>query len=182
MAALIELVSDFVEMERQLMESGGELTPAIEDMMAINQGDIKTKVDRYKLFMDSLDARAAYFKGIEEQAAAARRMFASHKERLKQNMKFVMRNMATREIAGHDFRFVLSALKPKMVVNEAELPPEYWKEQITKVVDYEKIEKDCLLGSSVKGVTIEDVDSLRNYLNHAGRAKPVKEKGAISGK
>lgn len=172
---LVALVSEFAELDRLLIESGGELTPEIEQQFMINRDNMRSKVDRYKLYMDHLDARAVYFKDIADQALAAKRLFENHKSRLKENVKYAMSSMDTTELEGDDWRFKLSAPKDKISIDDKLLPEDFKKTEIIKIPDREAVETALMLGEEIPGVTVEKSYQLRSYINHAGRAKPVKE-------
>lgn len=173
--SLVVLVQEFAEMDRALIESGGELTPDLEAQMSITGENLKGKVDRYKLYMDHLDSRAEYFKAIEYQARDARKLFENHNNSLRAKLKMAMNALGVADLYGNDWRFKLSSAKPKMLINEDELDPKYKKEVTTLVPDKERIEMDLTLGITVPGATLESTQSLRGYVHAAGRAKPVKE-------
>lgn len=179
--SLVVLVQEFAEMDRALIESGGELTPDLEAQMSITGENLKGKVDRYKLYMDHLDSRAEYFKAIEYQARDARKLFENHNNSLRANLKMAMDALGVADLYGNDWRFKLSSAKPKMLINEEELDPKYKKEVTTLVPNKELIEMDLSMGITVKGAYFESSHSLRNYVNHEGKAKPKKPKEVKNG-
>lgn len=174
--SLVALVHDFADLDRQLIESNGELTPQLESELQITEENVRSKVDRYKLYTDHLESRAMYFKDIEEQAKSARRLFENHRERLRETLKFSMHAMDRPELVGNDWRYTLSPGKKRLVIVETEIPDKYKVPETVYVLDKAAIEADLQMGYAVPGAKLEDTETLRSYINHAGKAKPVKEK------
>lgn len=173
--SLLTLTSEIAAIEQAILANDGELTPEIEKMLDLSTGDMKSKVDSYKHVMDAIDWRAAYFKSIKDQAAAAQKTFDGLKDRLKNNLKFCATKLKTDDLRGHDWRFKISTLKPKIVFDGTPVPPEFCKEVVTKTMapDRDAIEKALLLGEAVPGAAFEEVQSLRSYVNN--EPKQVKE-------
>lgn len=173
--SLITLVQEFGEIERYIIGNDGEVSPALEEFMDLHRGELSAKVDGYKLFMDFIDSRAAYLKDIEGQYYAARKALENQKECMKGNLKFAMNAMKTEDLEGTQFRFKLSKPKPKLAIDMA-LLDDYWKkEEVKMVADADLIQKYLDEGSDIPGVTVESSQTLRSYVNAAGKAKPVKE-------
>lgn len=173
--SLIALVHEITEIERQLIEAEGQLTPQMEELFNLTTGNLKEKADRYKFVMDSLDARAVYFAERGEEMDRASKLFENMKKRLKENLKFAMRAMQTTDLEGIDWRWKLSPLADRLEIDKKCLPSGFFKDEIIKVPDREKIEKALLLGEKVEGAEFKPSESLRPYVNKTGRAKPVKE-------
>lgn len=172
--SLFMLVRDFQALDELLIESGGEITPVLEEWMSLNAGDVGAKVDSYKLYIDHLDARAEYFKRLEAQAYEAKKLFENHIKRLKENLKQSMIEMGVDELRGQDFRWKLSQLKPKLVIEDAKaIPAKFTTETIVFEPDKEKIMAAIESGETIAGCRIEPVQSLKNYVN-SGSKKVVK--------
>ena len=175
--SLVSLVQELTQIERELIQNEGTLSPESEQLFDLTQGDIKTKVDRYKHVMDAMDARSVYFKERADEMARARKLFESQKERLKSILKYAMTSLDTPELEGYDWRWRLSPLKDKLVIDATELPREYMKEEKIMVPNREAIEGDLLLGKTILGARFESSTMLRSYVNPVGKAKAVKEVG-----
>ena len=168
--SLIAIVKDFHALDELLIESGGELCPTLENWMQLNQENLSEKVDNYKLYIEHLESRNDYFKGIKEQCNAAQNVFKNMVERMKANLKFSMESMEMEEIRGEMFRYKLGKPKDKLVItNRDEIPVEYTKEVTTIQVDMELVEKAIAEGKTVPGVKIETTSSLLSYANTKGK-------------
>lgn len=175
MPTLVELTTDFAQLERKLLEADGEVTPELEQMLDLKYGDVKAKVDAYRQFMKYLEARAEYYADRAKEWEGARKTMRSHQDRMKDTMKFCMRQMEVFDLEGNDWRFHLRPIADKITIDKAVLPPEYWAEIIVKEPDLEKIRMDMLLGGAITGVTVEKNYALTNYVNNVGRARAVAE-------
>lgn len=176
--SLVMIASEIAMLEKKVMEANGEITPEIEALMDLSTGNLIEKIDRTRYVMDAFDTRAMYFKDIENQAYAGRKLFENSKDRLKQNLKKSMTMMNTDELCGESYRYKLSISKPKLrVVDEALIPVQYKKEKVTTtmVADMELIENDLALGVEIPGVAMERTETLRGYIHGANKPKQVKE-------
>lgn len=178
--SLVDLVRELTEIERQIIEGDGALPPETEQMFDLTHGEIATKVDRYKHVIDALEMRAMHFKAMADEATAARRTFENHRQRLRENLKFAIKSMDTDEVCGHDWRYKLSTLKPRLVIDESQLPRDWFIHEtiVQSSPDKEGILKAMQLGEEIPGCTLESSEQLRSYVNHAGRAREVGGKNA----
>lgn len=168
--SLVSIVKDFNALDELLIEQSGELCPTLENWMQINEHNLAEKVDNYKLYIEHLESRNEYFKGIKDQANAAQNVFKNMVSRMKENLKFSMGQLGTDELRGDMYRFKLSKPKQKIViVNEGEVPLEFTKE-VTKIeLDMAKIEASIAAGQKIPGVEIETNQSLLSYSNTKGK-------------
>ncbi len=168
--SLISIVKDFNALDELLIESGGELNETLEQWLQINESNLAEKVDNYKLYLDHLDARNEYFKGIKDQANSAQNIFKNMATRLKENLKFAMETTKSDEFRGQMFRYKLSKPKSKIVINDQEaIPMNFMQEKTVFVPDMEKIEAALANGEIIDGVSIETSQSGRWYANTKGK-------------
>lgn len=64
---LNDIMKDFHDIEEMLIESGGELTPEIEELLDQNADDLDSKLDGYASFIEYLKGQAQYLKNVEDQ-------------------------------------------------------------------------------------------------------------------
>lgn len=158
------LVAEMSLILNQIIEAGGELSPELETSFDNLGGAIQTKADNYAFFMDRLDAEADFWKAKADSYIKVSRSCANLKERLNNSIKLAMRTLDTDEVKGHDMRFKLSKLAPKLVL-EGEVPAEYKMVVTTTVPDKERIKADLTNGVVIAGAVLEPVYSLRKYAN-----------------
>lgn len=166
--SLSTLVVEMAQIEAQIVEAEGEITPAIEAMLASVQTDLAFKVDGYAFFMDKLKINAGYWKDQAEISYRVSKSLLNVEERLKGGIKFAMQALNTDEVKGVDVRFKLSKSKPRLLLEETMLPAEY-KMVVTEMVpDKEKIHHDLGVGIEIPGAKLEESFSLRKYPNKKG--------------
>lgn len=163
--SLIQITNEFLELDRLLIESGGELNEEIENALALNQKDLQVKIDKYKLYMDHLKQRAEYFKDLETEARDARKVFENSSDKLKDRIKYMMTLLNVNEIDGETFIFKLIEGKDKLVINDqTAIPQDYFIPVTTMNLNKEKLLQDLQAGLKIDGVDIEVVKTLRTYL------------------
>lgn len=168
--SLISIVKDFNALDELLIEQSGELCPTLELWMQINENNMAEKVDNYKLYMEHLESRNEYFKGIKDQANTAQNVFKNMVARMKENLKFSMKALDTEELRGEMYRFKLSKPKSKIVVKNPDAVPLKFTREVTKVeIDMEAIEKALEAGEHIEGVEVEIAQSLLSYSNTKGK-------------
>ncbi len=163
--SLIQITNEFLELDRLLIESGGELNEEIENALALNQKDLQVKIDKYKLYMDHLKQRAEYFKDLEIESRDARKVFENSSDKLKDRIKYMMNTLNVNEIDGETFRFKLIEGKDKVVINDqTTIPQDYFIPVTSFTLDKEKLLQDLQSGLKIEGVDIEVIKTLRTYL------------------
>jgi hypothetical protein len=162
---LIELALASSKLVDKIIESGGETTQEIEE--ALCQLDLTTsiKIDAYSSIIDKLENQSEFWKQQEEQCKKARKACESAADRLRENIKTYMLVQNRNEARGNLTRFVLSEHKPKLVIEQLILPPEYMSEVKTYVPDKEIILSKLEHGETISGARLEAVYCLRKYLN-----------------
>jgi len=166
---LKELVRDLNALESLVIENDGQICETLEAWMEINETNVATKVDSYNFLIARLEKGSEFFKEKEAEYYAARKVYENQILRMKNYVKDTMFAMGLDELKGNEYRFKISKLKPKIVINNIEeLPLEYTREKITIEVDRDSIKKALDEGLKIKGASLETSYSLRSYLIKKG--------------
>lgn len=152
--------------EQMLIESCGELTPELEQALAISNLELPEKVDSYSWKMDFLKSAAEFYKEKAEFFSKVSKSLSSASDRMKDGIKDAMKALTVDEIQGNDIRFKLSKTKPRLIVENEEFLKDYFKEVKTMVLEKDKLTEDLKIGE-VKGARLEDSFSLRTYANNS---------------
>lgn len=169
--SLVSIVNEAISIERLLIESGGEITPELSDALAVNAGTLADKVDGYVHILERFEdlethykSRAEFFKKIAEHCKKAQ-------DRLKENIKFAMQELEVTDLHGNDMRFKLSPTPGVMVIEDEDMVPvEYKNEVISTVID-KKALKDALKNGEVPGAKLVPGYSIRSYANTPDKKK-----------
>lgn len=173
--SLVSIANRMKGLDDELVERGGELSPEEEAELDLTTGDLRAKVDAYYMIIKEFEARAKTLVKLAEPFVTSRKAYENKAESLLARMKFAMQAMGVRRVEGDTFEFALTNSQPALVINEAELPKEYFTTVTTVVPDKERIKGNLLLGIQIPGASLRPVDALRPKINHAALAKPVKE-------
>lgn len=168
---LVQQLEEASRLEAMLVESGGELTPEIEQRLLTVDLNVAARVDAVHTLLARFETAADYWTERGNESLQVADSLKSAARRLKDHVKRIMVDTGRTDLPGEAIRYKLSNAKAKLIVNEQELEPEYFKEKVVRAPDQEKIRADLDLGVPVKGAVLEPVYTLRNYPNK----KPMKE-------
>lgn len=169
--SLVILAQESARIEMMLAESGGELTPQLEEMLAEIDIKLPQKVENYSLLMERMDALALHY---NERASMLLKMSTAAKsviERCKQNLKQAMINMQAEEIYGVDVRFKLQNNPPSVFIEDEKAIDGAYTVVVPQTIkiDKNRIKEDLKMGMTVKGARLEVGQSIRQYANTPGR-------------
>lgn len=152
---------EYRQIEKSLFESGGELTTLDEANMKEVETKLLSKVDACAYVIERLNADADYFKTKSAQWTHAAKAYENAAKRLKDRVKYTMREMQLVELQGDDQQFKLTGGRTRIVIDEKILPKEFWEEVITTQPNRELVETALQNGIDVAGCKIEEIFSLR---------------------
>lgn len=158
---LVALASEAVELSRLLMESGGELTPELEKRLEVVAQALPAKVDSYKYVIDEFEAQAALWKRRKDAAAAIQKRFEAQVDSLNERIKFAMKELGTKEVAGNLYKFQLRNSTPRMVIDDENAIPAQFKMIVqTTAIDKDKLKMVLTEGFEVPGAKLEESQAL----------------------
>ncbi len=162
---LSEFVLIAADIEAALIESGGEIDDNVEKLLSEWETDFSEKVDGYAFIMEHFKDAADKWKSKASIMLDAAKSCKMAEERLKERLKWGMKEMEVDEVRGETYRFKLANMKPKVIIDDNDVIPDEFKE---KVIEY-KIVKDSILqkikgGGNVPGAHLEESLSVRRYL------------------
>ena len=167
--SLLAITAQANSIAERLIESGGEIDPELESALAVNQKDLAVKVDSYAIIMDRFDFEIDYLKAKAQEFTDAAKVLANAQDRIKSNLKQALSLMGETEIEGESYKFKLSPSKPKLVIEESQLPQEFKMQDIKWVPDKAQIHDALTAGFNVPGAHLEPVNQLRKYVVKASK-------------
>ena len=135
------------------MDNDGELTPELEEQLAINEAEFETKAEGYCHAIRIYEAQAAMFKAEQDRIAAGRKRIDAQVERLKSRLSdAVMMRGGAVDIGT----FSLSHRKSESVIidNENALPSELREIVETIKPDKTAIKERIKAGEVVPGASL----------------------------
>ena len=110
--------------ELELEDSGGELTPEIEQALATTEVEIPRKVDAYKGYLDFLEARADQLQQTIKSLQNKKKAVENANKRVREYVKLTMGAFGLRKIKGDVYTATLTE-RDGIEVNEEEILAPY---------------------------------------------------------
>lgn len=164
-ATLLDLANRANEITQLIIEADGELTPELEQALAVSEKDIAQKADGYYLMMVTMSNRVKELKELSKQFTDAAKSIDNQLKSLNERLKFAMESMDTDEIKGERYRFKLSTGKASLVIKHELIGDAFKREVVTTEVDKDLIESKLKAGEKVPGAYLEPTLTLRKYVN-----------------
>ena len=157
--SLYELTSEHRLICEAIEEAGGEITPEIEAMLAINEENFLTKAEgyaeifaKYTQMAENAKARKAQLDTVQKIAEnAVKRM----KERIAQAMEEY--NLPKVEVGLHKISF--RTRHAVEIIDEVAIPNQYKKVAVS--VDKKALREDLMAGILVEGAELKENKSLQ---------------------
>lgn len=164
---LYDILDEFRQLEQELIEAGGELTPELEERLAINQDEFETKMDNYaKLRIEKLTRieninseierlsaiRANEFKvaqRLEERMEEALLQYGATDKKGIKRFSTMIFNFSTRKSTGYKY-------------NESIIPSKYWRTP-PPVEPVPVLDKDAIKTDLKANIPVEGVEVTTNY-------------------
>ena len=84
--SLQDIITDYQDIEMKLIESNGEVSEGIEELLSINESELGEKLDGYEKFTRYLKGQIDYLKKMEELYTKRRKILDNSIKRCKESM------------------------------------------------------------------------------------------------
>lgn len=163
--SLVQMAQDFLSLESALLESGGEITQEIEQMLEVKELNLPQKIDSYVHRMKRLEMIEGFYKEKLNEIRAVIHGIATAQDKLRQNIKLAMKTLQVNELSGFEYCLKTSQTTPTvMIVDQNGLPGEYLVTETITKVDKKSIARDLMAGRLVPGAELEQNVALRSCL------------------
>ncbi len=153
------VASNMAQLEMLMLESGEDLSPVVVSQLNL----VTQNVDLCASVIERCELNAEFFRSKAKAFAAVAKAYEKSEAYLRQMIKDDMVAHGIDELPGTEIRFKLVNMKPKLVIDEANLDPAYFIP--VPQPDKKKVQADLEVGLEVKGARLEEVKALRTYLN-----------------
>ena len=165
---LVRVLNEKQALVNELIESGGEISEALEFALDITEQALVQKVDGYFFVIDAFESKEKQLKELADELYDAAKMCKNESQRIKDHVKNRMRELEVKELQGGMRRFTLSTGKASVSVDEALLPAQYTKESIVVSADKDLIKKALDEGLDVPGARLMETWVLKSTVNKKG--------------
>lgn len=157
---LPDLMREFQHYLWMVETSGGELTPELEAQERYFATAFAQKGTAIKYIVDRLRALAEVERGDARVVTASARAKENAADRLVAMAKAQLMALGIDHLDCGDVQFILRDSAPKVEIDDAQLPTEYWREEIVRTPDRKQIEHELKQGNEVPGAKLVPVRAL----------------------
>lgn len=162
MSSLFKINKEFLELQNQLLENGGEITEDIAKLMAKDDSDIREKAKNYRNIIKSFEADLLAVKQEKERIAAFEKSRKKSIEVLKNNLAL---SLQLREIDKLDFgvdgKISFRKSVSVFIEDEKALPTDYYIEKISYSPDKKLIKEAINSGEEVPGAVLLEKNNIQ---------------------
>ena len=145
----------------QLEELGGEITPELEQALAINEGQFVAKAEDYGHAILNLKGMAAAAKAEKERLAGLQKFYENTQKRLTDALSSAMQVFGHDKVENATMRLSLRHSTATEVDDLDQLPAEYKTTKVEVVADKTAIKKAIQEGEDVPGAHLVENVSLQ---------------------
>lgn len=157
--SLYELTNEHRLICEAIEEAGGEITPEIEAMLAINAENFATKAEGYAEIIAKYAQMADNAKQRIEQLQQVKKVAENAVKRMKERILGAMAEYDLQKVECGVHKFSTRTTKAVEITDEAKIPNEYIK--VATSVDKTKLRADLMAGVVIEGVELKENKSLQ---------------------
>lgn len=163
--SLIELTAQLEWIQRMMTEEPGD--EAWEEAFKQVSLDRADKVDNYHGLLEHLRLLEELWSNRLDEDRRMKTGIQRVRDRVKDMLKQAILHGNGNDALGNRYRFKLAVCKAAVEIHDKDLiPPEYFIQVTTLVVDKERVKAALERGESVPGASLEGGYSLRSYPNN----------------
>lgn len=145
----------------QLEELGGEITPELEQALAINEEQFVAKAEDYGHAILNLNGMATAAKAEKERLAGLQKFYENAQKRLTDALSTAMQVFGHEKVENATMRLSLRHTTATEVDDLDQLPAEYKTTKVEVVADKTAIKKAIQSGEAVPGAHLVENVSLQ---------------------
>lgn len=159
--SLYGITAELSNILAQLEELGGEITPEIEQALAINEEQFVAKAEDYGHAILNLKGMAAAAKAEKERLAGLQKFYENAQKRLTDALSTAMQVFGHDKVENATLRLSLRRTTATEVDDLDQIPAEYKTTKVEVVADKTAIRKAIQSGEAVPGAHLVENVSLQ---------------------
>jgi hypothetical protein len=152
MATLFNITAEQKRINDALMESGGELTPELEEALVINAENFAVKVEGYATSIHQFEAYAEAADAEIKRLTALKKSAQGAAKRLKDNLAYGMEVMGYDKVDMGLHKISFRTSTAVNITDEVRIPNNYIK--VETKIDKEALRRDLKAGLVVEGAEL----------------------------
>lgn len=157
--SLYELTSEHRLICDAIEEAGGEITPEIEAMLAINEENFLTKAEGYAEIIAKYTILAENAKTRKAQCERVQKIAENAVKRMKERILGAMQEYNLQNVECGMHKFSIRTSQAVEITDEAQIPNTYIK--VATSVDKKALRDDLIKGVIVEGAELKEKKSLQ---------------------
>lgn len=157
--SLYHIEQEYLEIIEAL--SYDELTPELEQALSITQDELQTKAINYGFVIRESEGNVSIINEEIKRLTALKKSEERKVERLKESISNAMTLFGVEKVESPVLKLSFRASESVEVVNESQLPDEYFTTKIVKSVDKKKIKDAISNGETVEGAVLKKNNNLQ---------------------
>lgn len=157
--SLYELTSEHHLIMDAIEEAGGEITPEIEAMLAINEENFVAKAEGYAEIIAKYAILAENAKTRKAQCERVQKIAENAVKRMKERILGAMQEYGMEKVQCGLHQFSLRSSKAVEITDEAKIPNEYIK--VSTTIDKSALRADLMAGVVIEGAELKENKSLQ---------------------
>lgn len=145
------ITSQFLDVERQLLDTEGVISPELEAALDLSQGELSMKVDAYAHILDKLDATELWAQAQAKAFAALLKKIKSSRDGLYYRLGDAMARMERTELEGERYAFREKLGRGKVEITDLDKIPFEYKRIKTEI----EADKRAIYDAIASGVEVE---------------------------
>lgn len=159
MATLYQITEDQKLINAMLEENGGELTPEIEEAMAITAENLTAKAEAYGATISEYDAQAEACASEIKRLMAYKKTCENVSKRMKERLSMAMTEFNTENLLAGTFRFSFRKSSGVVIDDESLIPEQFFK--VERTISKKEIADALKNGGAIAGARLEQRQTLQ---------------------
>lgn len=152
----IYLISDeYRDLLDEIWQNEGEITPELEERMAINESEMKTKSVNYGFYIKNLEGQNEVIKSEIDRLTELKRRNELNIDRLKGIVANTLLTFNVERIDDPLLKLSLRKSQSIRIIDETRIPSDFFKEKVTRTVDKTAIKEAINKDQVVSGAELE---------------------------
>jgi hypothetical protein len=161
MSNIYNITTEFLQLEAQLIENGGELTPELETALIINKDELQHKSIQYGYVIKSLSDNVDAIDNEINRLQAIKKTNENAIDRLKDTLSSAMQLFGIPELKTPTLKINFRKSEQVVVNDVNALPSDYKTIKVTEQADKIKIKQAIKSGEDVIGCELITVQNLQ---------------------
>lgn len=149
--SLFKISNELQLVINELIETGGELTPEIENALVIAEGDLKTKATNYAVVIRAIEYDNSIVDAEIKRLSAIKKVRINTVDRLKTALSNALIQFDIDEIETPTSKINFRKSTVLEVSDETHIDKKYKKNVVTTTIDKMAIKKDLKNGEKIAG-------------------------------